>query len=582
MRVAMWPTYRLVWLLVWMIVLLFVGTLPARAQNADEDVRQQLQELKKQYEQTTLEFQKRIADLEEKIDKQNQAMQKNAGNSQGATTAVTSSPSAPSAPTMSGAAAAPAATSTPPPVTTSQSAPATSTTVSTGALAAQVAKQVFLGQSEQVGQHYQGDLASEPTYDLINEAEVKIAKLTQQVDSFEFHGYFRSGAGTNSIGGQMVAFQAPGAGAKYRLGNEAETYGEFIFVNNWLNPGKDPGKAWFKTEVMIEANTTNSDTYANFPNGIGNDQFRLREAFVRAGDLFAIQPTAKFWAGERYYRRQHIEIDDFYPLDTSGYGAGIEDLNVHFGKMAVAYLSGARPDFVTQNGNFAKNNLDVRLYDMKAHVGWLGAWFDYATEKGGTTTAGQVIPTTSGYAGGVRYQNLEWHGGYNAIVVQYGTGAASNFSTSVDIPTTYQKSSERLQVTNHLLVQPNDRFAIMPIFIYQRTRDGDGLHGHNDWVSFGARPEIFFTRYISLAFEGGVDYTDGFNTTVDGRVDGWLRKFTIAPQIGAGRKFFSRPVLRTFFTYANWTNGFRGLVGGVPYQNRTDGISFGVQAETWW
>jgi maltoporin len=67
-----------------------------------------------------------------------------------------------------------------------------------------------------------------------------------------------------------------------------------------------------------------------------------------------------------------------------------------------------------------------------------------------------------------------------------------------------------------------------------------------------------------------------------GRVDGWLHKFTIAPQIGAGQKFFSRPVLRTFFMYANWSNGFRGLVGGVPYQNRTDGISFGVQAETWW
>jgi maltoporin len=31
-------------------------------------------------------------------------------------------------------------------------------------------------------------------------------------------------------------FQAPGADAKYRQGSEAETYGEFIFVNNWLNP----------------------------------------------------------------------------------------------------------------------------------------------------------------------------------------------------------------------------------------------------------------------------------------------------------------------------------------------------------
>jgi len=31
----------------------------------------------------------------------------------------------------------------------------------------------------------------------------------------------------------------------------------------------------------------------------------------------------------------------------------------------------------------------------------------------------------------------------------------------------------------------------------------------------------------------------------------WLEKFTIAVQIGAGRKLFSRPVLRALVTYAN-------------------------------
>jgi maltoporin len=66
-----------------------------------------------------------------------------------------------------------------------------------------------------------------------------------------------------------------------------------------------------------------------------------------------------------------------------------------------------------------------------------------------------------------------------------------------------------------------------------------------------------------------------------GQYDGWLRKFTIAPQIGAGRKFFSRPVLRVFLTYASWSEGFRGLVGETPYANKTSGLTYGVQAETW-
>jgi maltoporin len=346
---------------------------------------------------------------------------------------------------------------------------------------------------------------------------------------------------------------------------------------------------------MIEANTTNSANSANFPNGIGNDQFRFREAFVQAGNVFDSQSNAKFWVGERYYRRQHIEIDDFYPLDMSGYGGGVEDLNVGIGKLAVAFVSGARPDIVTQNGNLAKSNIDVRLYDVKGPLGLWAGWFDYATSKGGRTVSGAALPpgtpaqTTDGYAFGFRHQRLEWHGGFNSLSVQYGTGAASNFSnpgngTTIPDPTQFINKTRQLLVVEQLLLQPNDRFAIMPIFLYQRSKDGNPQHDWNEWVSFGARPEVFFTKYLSLAFEAGFDYTEGHIVTQNGTpyVDGWLRKFTLAPQIGAGRKFFSRPVLRAFLTYATWSNGFRGLVGGIPYRDRTSGLTYGVQAEAWW
>src|SRR5262249_20009169 len=157
---------------------------------------------------------------------------------------------------------------------------------------AKEAKKGILGQSDQVGAKYQGQVGSDPMYDILRDADTKIAKLQEQVNSFEFHGYFRSGYGLNSVGGEQVAFQAPGADAKFRLGNEAETYGEFIFVNNWANPQKDSDKAWIKTEVMIEANTTNAASYANFNSGFGNDQFRLREVFVQAGNVLESQPNA--------------------------------------------------------------------------------------------------------------------------------------------------------------------------------------------------------------------------------------------------------------------------------------------------
>jgi len=510
------------------IVMISLGGLRASGQQSDR-LQEQLQELKQQYDMTTHDLEKRIAALEQQIKDAKEIQQKT-----------------------------------------------NEKTVSAAELAAEKATQSVLGQNNQVGARFQGELASEPSYDLLRDADQKIEKLQEQLGTFEFHGYFRSGYGLNSVGGQQVAFEAPGAGAKFRLGNEAETYAELIFVNNWVNPEHGSDKAWIRSEFMVEANTTNSANYANFANGTGNDQFRLREAFVQAGNVLESQPSAKFWAGERYYRRQHIDIDDFYPLDMSGYGAGVEDVNVGIGKMAVAFLSGARPDIITSNGNLAKSNIDVRLYDLKGPAGLWAGWFDYATSKGGNTPTG-TVPTTDGYAVGLRHQRLEWHGGYHAFSIQYGTGAASNFSTDIDNPTPFVHSAKKLLVTEQVVYQANDRFAIMPIFVYQRSKDGNPQHDWNQWVSFGARPELFFTNHISLALEAGFDHTHS-----PGQYDGWLRKCTIAPQIGAGRKFFSRPVLRAFLTYADWSDGFRGLVGGTPYLNRTSGLTYGVQAEHWW
>jgi maltoporin len=510
-----------------------IGT-PAKGQQPD-NLEQQLQQLKQQYDTTTHDLEQRIAALEQQINEEKESKEK-----QG--------------------------------------------TVSAVQLAAELTEKSFVGQSDQAGAKFQGDVPSEPTYDFLKEADTKIAKLQEQVGTFEFHGYFRSGYGLNSQGGEQVAFQAPGAEAKYRLGNEAETYGELIFVNNWINPEHDSDKAWMRTEFMIEANTTNSQSYTNFPNGVGDDQFRFREAFVQMGNMLDSQPNAKFWAGERYYRRQHIDIDDFYPLDLSGYGGGVEDWDLGIGKMAVALLAGARPDIVTQNGNPAKVNIDVRFYDLKGPLGLWAGWFDFAREKGGTVQSTQIVlPTSNGYAFGLRHQRLEWHGGFHAFSIQYGTGAASNFSsngsgTVVANANPYLNGTAQLLVTEQVLIQPNDKFAIMPIFVYQRTKDGNPLHGWDQWVSFGARPEIFFTKHVALAFEGGFDHTH----SQSGGYDGWLRKFTISPELKSGDKFFSRPALRAFLTYGDWSDGLRGFVGGVPFATKTNGFTYGLQAEHWW
>src|ERR1700722_10218809 len=371
-----------------------VGILCTSLVARSQDTEQQLQQLKQQL----TAFEQRISVLEQQLEKEKEAKgQKGASGEQAQRTPQAAKPSV---------------------VQISEKFP----------------KSVF-EDANQVGAKFQGQLPSEPSYDLLQEADRRIAELQERLGSFEFHGYFRSGFGLNSVGGQQVAFEAPGAQAKYRLGNEAETYTELIFVNNWVNPGRDAEKAWFRSELTVEANTSNSENYGPTA-GPGADQFRLREAFVQAGKLFESQPNAKFWAGERYYRRQHIDSDDFFPLDMSGYGGGVEDVDLGFGKAAAAFIGVARPDVATQNGNLATSHIDATLYDVKGPLGRWGGWFDYATSKGSqittASTAGSStvtnIPSSNGYAYGIRHQRLEWHGGYHTLLVQYRTGAANHFS----------------------------------------------------------------------------------------------------------------------------------------------------------
>src|SRR5215813_8068367 len=115
------------------VVLISLETLPASAQS--DDLQQQLQQLKQQYEQTTKDLQQRIAVLEQQIEQQQVAAANNKEKAKNEDEA----------------------------------------TVSAAELAAETAvKKVLFGGSGKVGAQYQGQLSSRPTYDLLQEAETKI------------------------------------------------------------------------------------------------------------------------------------------------------------------------------------------------------------------------------------------------------------------------------------------------------------------------------------------------------------------------------------------------------------------------
>lgn len=420
-------------------------------------------------------------------------------------------------------------------------------------------------------------------------------------DFVSISGYLRAGYGRDNKGGPQVAFQAPGALSKYRLGNEAETYGELTFAKNFYVPGLfklDPQLRPDGTPTgpiaHVQATMSMYNPYQDLLSSSGTD-FGLPEAWASIGNVLESQPSMKFWAGNRYYRRHDIHISDFYYYNMSGAGGEVEDLELPFGKLALAWIGAAsssgvsdlpEPDASNKAG-FSKANWDLRLYDVPLPWGKGEFGVVYAREDSGLDSNGNSAPDSDGVA--LTFLHTHDHflseDGVNKFSLQYGRGAAKTFTSGFETFTQTNgvfirpdaPGSWRFRVTENFTANLDEHFSIGPALVYQLTDYGDA-GGRVHWASAGVRPILHFNQYLSLAFEGGVDWVkdEGAGTT------GNLYKLTLAPQVSLGGRFMSRPVIRGFITYAHWGNEFVGQVGGNDYLTEQDGLTYGVQMEVWW
>ena len=441
--------------------------------------------------------------------------------------------------------------------------------------------------------------------DILTSTNYPIKERIEQVlqDYVEIGGYVRAGYGRDSQGGPQVAFQAPGALSKYRLGNEAENYGELVFGKNWYFPGtfsldpKDrPDGTPSGPVAHAQIRFSFYNPYSSYNSG-ADTQFALPEAWAAVGNVFASQPTLSFWAGDRFYRRRDIYINDFFFYNMSGGGGGFEDLKLPFGKLALAWIgNGSQSDLYTDipatptpanKAGFSKGNWDLTLYDVPMPLGKGEFALVYANADAGLDQNGNSLPGTHGGAMTFLHQAEPFleSKGFNLLGLQFGTGPAKTFTSGFETFTFNGNSyirpdpnnSWRFRLTEHFVVQPCEHFSVGPALVYQHTDYGTSL-GRQDWFSTGVRPIWEINKYFSIAFEGGVDFV---NNPVPGN-SGNLWKLSLAPQVALGNQFFSRPVLRAFITYAHWSNAFVGQVGGPDYQHLSEGLTYGMQMEAWW
>jgi maltoporin len=408
---------------------------------------------------------------------------------------------------------------------------------------------------------------------------------------FEFHGYVRSGTGINASGGTQVAFQAPGAFSKFRLGNETEVYGDFELDSNWINP--DHSDTWFKTAIKLSILAPRNSTF-DILGAIG-----IREAYGEAGHVVAAHPEMTFWAGQRYYRRRDVHISDFFFNDTSGYGGGFQDLAVgDKTKLSIAYLGGSAPlamGELPDLGKLIKNTIDIRLSDIPLGPGTVELLLLPTIEVGGTLPGGaSPAGVHSGIGGGVFY-NVPVLGGFNEVSGQVGFGGAANLTSNID--RSIASGGWLARLVDRAAVQLTPKISMMWSGVVQLdNRNGSaGGSGGNLWISLGARPIVMTSKYTGVAVEAGVDMVRPESTSPNpdgGTGLGVLGKLTVAGLVRPAADFWARPELRAFVTAAAWNTALKGA-GGVgfdpnaqpspnPFAGDNIGLTAGVQLESWW
>ncbi|HEY3499713.1 MAG TPA: carbohydrate porin [Polyangiaceae bacterium] len=427
-------------------------------------------------------------------------------------------------------------------------------------------------------------------------------RVEQVLNNFvDIGGYLRSGYGRTGAGGPMVGFQAPGAASKYRLGNEAETYGELILGKNFYLPGlfslDEPVRADGTLDgpiARVQLRVSFFNPYSAFGSSDATS-VGLPEAWASIGNVLSFAPATKFWAGNRFYRRHDIHVLDFFYWNTSGGGGGIEDVPLGPARLAFAWIgwgstSGLsyvpEPDPENRAG-FSKSTYDLRVYDLPFLFGHLELGLAYANAASGLDESGRRGPNSHGFAASLVHTipGFISDDGVQKLSFQYGTGPARTFTAgfeTMSLPEgTFIRPDEngfmRLRATESFSANVGEYFSVGPVVVFQMSREG-AANTDQFWISAGARPIVHFTRNVNLALEGGLDWVKDEALATEGT----LAKVTVAPQVSIGNRWASRPVIRAFVTGAFWSDDFAGRVGGPDYVDDKKGLNAGMQLEAWW
>jgi maltoporin len=398
---------------------------------------------------------------------------------------------------------------------------------------------------------------------------------------FDVNGYLRSGIGSSvGGGGSQQCFQLAGASSKFRLGNECETYGE-LAIGATLYKDAEASGAVFRLNTRLAVSASEwQDWEGSSSSKNPNSNFALRETYGTVSN-FGLGDTVA-WAGKRFYDRHDVHIIDFYFWDNSGPGAGLENIDVGIGRLALAWRQNTY-----DSGNTSTDGIDHTLGVSGLDARWSGL----KVNPGGELTLGVDLrhankvqndtanESTDGYAFNAMHTQGGVLGGYNTVAVQFQKG---DIASSYGYPNPNANKSDKTYRIVEQLQWQSGKFSGMAVGLMEKKKPavGDG----QTWYAFGARPEYAFTKHLGIALEQGFDVVKPENG--DTRT---LSKTTLALLISPDEKFWARPQLRLFGTYAKWNRAAQAAADAGSAMSTTgafgstlSGKTIGAQVEAWW
>ncbi|WP_158224739.1 carbohydrate porin [Agaribacterium haliotis] len=404
--------------------------------------------------------------------------------------------------------------------------------------------------------------------------------LSSGPHQLELDGYIRHSVGMSQSGAEQVSFQAPGAQAKYRFGNEADSYGELAVDYHYREPSATENDLSYQLYFMQSAYSKHGeDDSFSFDN---TEQLYLKFNNVLPGG-------ADVWMGKRYFDRRDLHLLDYYWLNTvqGAEGAlGLEGVKL-FDAEFTATLIRSADELQAVDGSMQQlytTGVDLRLLDYSLSERSQLSFWALINERHENKTLG--LHKKNGVAAG------SWlivedvlHGELlSGLTLRSGAAVQQNHFGG---PQPVRDGQDRLYEDNWALEWVNQHtvdvygnFAVQSVLLYALA-DGDvpGQEGSRfSWFSMGSRPMYRLSKYGMASFELGLDHVnDDYHAQ-----DGFLVKTTLAYELKPEFSFYQRPALRFFATYASWSDAFVGQVGGAAYLDSDEGWTLGTQLEHWW